>query len=264
MRPMRGSFAILAALSAVTAAVLIPAGYVSAPAAQASDIQPVGQAGWTLVNNLDGQQIYNTFNLEPLTGDGCNNENYQGSVSVDSLGNLKLTTYKDKVDYCAEVASPWTVAPGYWPAGHPFAVYVEWKASIPLNSWAALWLTGGSPWPQNGEIDVAEVQQKDQLCQAFHYLQANGQHGLIGNYCADYTSWSGQWHTYGVEWTLDSLGFYYDGTLVTTMAPDPNTITTVPEQVLMDVVNMGWVGSDGPEASLYINYVRTWTSVPIP
>jgi Glycosyl hydrolases family 16 len=256
MRPMRGRFTMLAA---VAVAVLTPVGCVSAPAGQASDVQPVGAGtGWRLVNNLDGQGIYHTFHLRTLIGKDCNEP---GSVSVDSLGNLKLTTHKNS-DACAEVTSPWTVDPPSSPVR--VDVFIEWRASIPLNSWAALWLTGGSPWPANGEIDVAEVLEAGQLCQTFHYGTPTDKHVIGGPGSCVGNIRSGTWHTYGVEWGNHSLTFYYDGDKVLVMGPygSPDPVTTAPEQVLMDVVNAGWVGNSRPEASLYVNYVRTWRRNP--
>jgi hypothetical protein len=250
-------------LAVIAAAMLTPMSYVGVRRAQAHDIQPLGAGtGWTLVKNLDGQGIRNTFK-QTVTGEACDS-NDQGSVSedsvsVNSVGNLRLTTYAAS-HACAEVTSRWTVAPD--PAHE---VFIEWRASIPLDSWAALWLTGGPPRPTNGEIDVAEVLNVGKLCVTFHYGKPTDKHVLGGDTprtCVDNVT-SGMWHTYGVDWKPGSLTFYYDGVARYFMPPpDKPVITFAPEQVLMDVRNAGWVtasGKSGPNASLYVNYVRTWT-----
>jgi hypothetical protein len=266
MRTMLARFTMLAAM---VAAVLIPAGSVSAPAAQASDPQPYGAGasngpptGWTMAN-IDIENGGWTTAIQKgiihtsSTGQGCS-KIPPGKASQDAAGNLNLYIIptKNVPTQCAQVTTGDAIHPTVKTINGipvPIPVYIEWKASVPLYSWAALWMTGGPPQPNNGEIDTMEVLAGGEQCQTFHYLgQGNPQ-----QHCATSVFGDNTWHYYGVYWSNDTLKFYYDGIWQFTYGPSKN-VTTVAEQVLMDVKDAGWASNETHQANLYINYVRTW------
>jgi hypothetical protein len=155
----------ITALAAAAACLLTPLATAStaAHAASASTPQPDGGGtGWTLLQNQDGQAIDSSWNINPLSGADCT---VPGSVSVDSNGNLDLTT-NGTADNCAEVSSPYTIGPT---AADP-TVFIEYEATLPTNSWAALWASGDpGPWPTTGEIDTAEMLGTGSECHTYHY-----------------------------------------------------------------------------------------------
>jgi Glycosyl hydrolases family 16 len=253
-----------ALLAAMAAAALIPAASVSDPAAEASSPQPYGAGtnggppvGWTIANDQEGgKAILANFKQTGYGPTDCTKRD-KGKATVDAAGNLNLAIPGGPTTKCAEVTSKYSVYPQEKIVGGEQLwdpVYIEWRASVPMRAWAGLWLTGGKPWPHNGEIDVMEVLHRAyDLCQTFHYL---GQGKHPPHHCKTSRYSANTWHYYGVEWTNDSLTFYYDGTRIWKYGPS-SKVTTVGEQVVMDVVNSGW-DARGKKANLYISYVRTW------
>jgi hypothetical protein len=227
----------------------------------ASTPQPVGGGtGWTLVENQGGDGIGSTWEIDPGIGGDCTNSSgtYTGSVSWGS-GIVDLAT-DGTFGNCAEVASPYTIGPT---SADP-DVFIEYEATFPGDTWAALWATGNpGPWPNTGEIDTAEDLGTNKICSHYHYGTQSDQQELGGDPSTDCQTFSeSEPATYGVEWQAGQLNFYYNGSLVWSF--NNSVISTDPEQVVLDNTTGGWeepckTCTDwGPESSLIVQYVRVW------
>jgi hypothetical protein len=257
---------------AAACAVVLPALFATTTAstASASDIQPAGwpsgSGPWTLTGNYDAQDIYDNWTIfgngtaTTGTGQDCN---VQGSASLTSNDELALTTDGDTANSCAEATSPFTLSPT-----STTAVFIEYYAEMPTDSWAALWATGNpGPWPETGEIDTAEMLGQDKQCITFHYAVSGTDEQVQQCYPTGVDGYTTPaWGTYGVEWTPTELDFYYDGQWVATFSTGtaPNIITSNPEEILMDNVTAGtgepgWDKAPRASSTMYIQYVRTWT-----
>jgi beta-glucanase (GH16 family) len=139
---------------------------------------------------------------------------------------------------------------------------------------SSLWLWPNNPtkygqWPSSGEIDIAEMYSafNDRVIPFVHYnnwLDLNA----TNNYCL--VSDLGQFHTYAVEWTPQSLTFIYDGRtcLVDTWLPLPPQVKPQPFDSpfmvaltqLLGVTNNAFDPANPPPlpASTVVDYVRVW------
>jgi Glycosyl hydrolases family 16 len=242
----------IAPSAAVAWAAFLPLALLIAPAAaHTSRYQPTGDGtGWTLVNNYGGRGIYDDWETHTLIGANCTDT---GSISVDSNNDLELTTNGGATN-CAEVTSPFTVNPTA-----AEEVFIEYKARVPSDTWAALWSTGApGPWPRTGEIDTAEVLTPSTECHSFHYQKPAGGEGTLGG-LADSRGclhrFNKPWMTFGVQWTTTSLTFFVDG-LEFGQVLSGSAITSNPEEVIMDNLGASW--NPGAGSTMLIQYVRTW------
>ena len=254
----RGRIAVLAA----AAACLLTPLAIGATAATAATASPAVQAastpqpdgggtGWTLLQNQDGQDIYSDWNINPLTGQDCT---VPGAVSYDSTtGDIDLTT-NGTADNCADASSPWTISPT---AADP-TVFIEYEATLPTNTWAALWATGyPGPWPTTGEIDDAEMLGTSSECHTYHYgTPADPLQIGPGDPQRCESGTPGSEAVYGVEWSAGHLTFYVNG--VETDQFTNSAISTDPEEIELDNVTGGFDTAPGPQSTLQVQYVRAW------
>jgi hypothetical protein len=243
----------IASTAAVASAAFLPLALLIAPAAaHPANYQPTGDGrDWTLVNNYGGRGIYDDWETHTLIGSNCTDT---GSISVGSNNDLELTTNGGATN-CAEVTSPFTVNPTA-----SEEVFIEYRARVPGNTWAALWSTGApGPWPHTGEIDTAEVLTRSTECHSFHYETSTGSEGTLGGLADDRACLGGfneLWMTFGVQWSTRSLTFFADGFRLGPVLSG-SAITSNPEEVIMDNLGASW--NPGGGSTMLIQYVRTWT-----
>jgi beta-glucanase (GH16 family) len=124
------------------------------------------------------------------------------------------------------------------------------------------------PWPLSGEIDIAETYSwvNDRAIPFVHYnnwLDPN----VTNNYCL--LSDLGQFHTYTLEWTKDTLTFIYDGHVCLVDNWQPLAPQTKPQPFdqpfivaltqLLGVSNNAFDPEKTPlPASTQVDYVRVW------
>jgi hypothetical protein len=255
---MRGLTAGALATLAVPALVLMPS---AAASAQTTPQPEGGGTGWTLQENDSGLEMWNA--IQSPTGDWANfsGQGHQycdnaGTVGYDSvLGAVTLTTDGTVNGNCARLDSTWTVAPS-----STRAVWVEYEAQMPSDTWATMWLTGWplDTWPTTGEIDVVEMLGYYDECHTYHYgTQADPEvlgPGLPGR-CSN-TGPIGAWQVYGVEWTPGLLKFYFDGSYLGEISS--SVISDDPEIASVDNKTGSWDPAPGPSSTAYVGYVRAW------
>ncbi len=134
--------------------------------------------------------------------------------------------------------------------------YAETRADLPTcvkGAWPApLWLLPVSgEWPLHGEVDAPE-----QIGKVDPRTGLGANHwGVISKSAGNPSHWEQQtpmpcargWHTYGVLWRSDLIGFYLDRRLVAQTAT-PSDFTE-PMYLLMDL-NVGGAWPGAPDSSL--------------
>ena len=155
-------------------------------------------------------------------GTGEIESNSADAAATDGQGNLAITTVKQ--------GGIWTSA-RIWTQGKLSFQYgkIEARIKMPVGSfnWPAFWMLGSNylfpnnkvgsvPWPNSGEIDIAEGMQSNQIDQATLHANNmgtnndwNGGAGLTSY--APLSNISADFHTYGMLWEPNSISFTLDG-----------------------------------------------------
>jgi beta-glucanase (GH16 family) len=146
--------------------------------------------------------------------------------------------------------------------------YAEVTANIPAcikGAWSApLWLLPVSgQWPLHGEVDVPETVGTGVAYWTAHN-QALGKSAytqLKTQLTCDAAGYAG-WHTYGVLWRADAIGYYLDRKLIG-QEPTPADYS-VPMYLVSDLMVGGsWAGDPAPSTSfipMYIGRMTVWSS----
>lgn len=149
-----------------------------------------------------------------------------------------------------------------------FHGYAEVSADLPTcvkGAWPApLWLLPVSgPWPAHGEIDAPETTGKVDPTTG---MGAN--HWAVLSSATGKTGWGEStpmtclrgWHTYGVLWRADQIGFYLDRKLVASTATPADY--TEPTYLVMDLIVGGaWPGPPDPslqKVQMRVRRVSVW------
>lgn len=153
----------------------------------------------------------------------------------------------------------------------------EVRAKFPSTSipglQESLWLWPDNPtrygaWPMSGEIDIAEEysQHSDRVIPFVHY-NSGADMNVTNNYCM--ISDVGQFHSYAVEWTPQSITIIYDGhtCLVDTWNPMSPQVKPQPfdQPFIVALTQLLGVGTNAFDpvrtplpASTQVDYVRVW------
>jgi beta-glucanase (GH16 family) len=131
---------------------------------------------------------------------------------------------------------------------------------------SAFWLYANQG-PHWNEIDIMEMggtapgepQQYYQTVHVFRSPQQSKHWQIVRTYQHSANLYD-DFHTYGLEWDVDFIRFYFNGVLVT---QGPNTHWHQPLNLVLDVdLIPGWFGLPNPgelPASMKVDYVRAWT-----
>jgi len=153
--------------------------------------------------------------------------------------------------------------------------YVEVQARFDCTKgcWPAIWMmpSSGAGWPVNGEIDIMEHLNSE--AKAYHTIHyGSGDKSKQGTTKAMNSKWVDNWHTWGMEWTANSISFYCDGTLTKTFTPQANDGWPFGKEgnefylIIDQQIGGSWVGSVDQEtlkntgSSMDINYVRVYST----
>jgi beta-glucanase (GH16 family) len=101
---------------------------------------------------------------------------------------------------------------------------IEVKAKVPkgAGTWPAFWMLGNDissvGWPKCGELDILEHigRTQDTIYGTLHYPEHSGGKAVTSTTVVRTASTA--FHTYGVEWSADSIKFYVDDAIYARLA----------------------------------------------
>lgn len=175
--------------------------------------------------------------------------------------------------------------------------YVEARIKAPKQDgmWPAFWMLPQPPttsnshneyggWPRNGEIDIMEIKGRvpGSYGAALHFGDSGGQKDSVGK-TVTLSGDIGEWHTYALEWTKDSIAWLCDGKEVLKTKSDcwwtgavsneenPSAPFDKPFVVLLNLAVGGNYDKEGTEnllkddafssAAMLVDYVRVYTPI---
>ena len=176
-----------------------------------------------------GQLSQDTWNFDigdgasaGLVGWGNNELEYYTKDSVSINGNLVITAQKLTLDSGLNCY----YGPAQWKSGKIHTARkigfkygrIEIQAKMPsgVGVWPALWLLGanlldGVTWPYCGELDILENTGAHpfQVQGTIHGDGYFGENGLT-KVIQSPTALSSDFHTYSIEWTANSIKWFFD------------------------------------------------------
>ena len=176
-----------------------------------------------------GQLSQDTWNFDigdgasaGLVGWGNNELEYYTKDSVSINGNLVITAQKLTLDSGLNCY----YGPAQWKSGKIHTAgkigfkygRIEIQAKMPsgVGVWPALWLLGanlldGVTWPHCGELDILENTGAHpfQVQGTIHGDGYFGENGLT-KIIQSPTALSSDFHTYSIEWTANSIKWFFD------------------------------------------------------
>ncbi len=196
-------------------------------------------------------------------------ETYRPAQVVVSNGTLKLIAKQNGTGYDSGAVSTRNYG-----EGQKFSFkYGYCEARLRLGKgggfWPALWLVGaqgGPAWPAYGEIDIVEMYGSDS------HMESN-YHNTWGNIGArNHAIGSPQdWHTFGLDWTADTIRWIYDGNVVrsyTAAHPEDTTAFSLEHTIIINLAigkapetwhgwDKTWAPGELP-GGLEVDWVRVW------
>lgn len=158
--------------------------------------------------------------------------------------------------------------------------YVEVRAKLPYGrgTWPAIWmlptLKGGMNWPEDGEIDIMEHVGYNQgmIYGTIHTEAYNHVKGTQKSDSIFVEDAHENFHTYGLEWTDESLSWFVDGEKYQTINRNGDgkagwPFTTDYHLILNLAVGGNWGGKFGVAEDIWpqkleVDYVRVYKEKP--
>ena len=152
---------------------------------------------------------------------------------------------------------------------------VEARMQLPRGTglWPAFWMLGDNidkvSWPNCGEIDIMEALDGDPLTVhgTIHGPDGSSDGYAIGNQTTATSSLTAGYHTYGVQWTPDSISFLLDGKAYATVTraqlpKGQHWVFDQPFHLLLNLAVGRWAGppttSTSFPAMLLVDWVRVY------
>ncbi|MEY4348101.1 MAG: hypothetical protein RIS43_520 [Actinomycetota bacterium] len=150
---------------------------------------------------------------------------------------------------------------------------VEARIKMPagVGTWPAFWMLGANldtvGWPESGELDIVEMRGADPtiVFGTAHGPGYNGSEGSqIGNVTYSNTPLSAGYHVYAIEWTPNSVNWYFDNVkyhTITRSSVSPREYVFNREFFIILNLAMGgtFAGELDPNlgrTSMYVDYIR--------
>jgi hypothetical protein len=237
--------------------------------------------------------------LTPLGG-----ANYAGSLQLNATGSA-LTSWNQTSEFCSEQS--WEVGNGtvsmsggdtllgvngnsgscvglISPGAYSSAV-IEADIDFPavpgspdtIADWTSFWLTNGSAWPADGELDAVEAEPVTGVnATAWHWGSSDAQSWMStdgfaqdGTLPKDGPNLTPGWHVVDIVYTKGFFAVYYDGKEFTSLSNsavtgDPLNIyltTSVTPNISSIEQELGGPpqNSSSSPASLAVKYVKVWS-----
>ena len=152
---------------------------------------------------------------------------------------------------------------------------IEFRAKLPIGKgiWPAFWLLPQSNvfggWPRSGEIDLMEYlgHEPNKVHGTVHYGPGPGSIQKTATYTLPSGNFNEGFHTFSVEWDVDVIRWYVDGTLFSTVNKSGFGGNNYPfNEEFFLIINMA-VGGNWPGApdantvfpqQLVVDYVRVY------
>lgn len=219
----------------------------------------------------DTQVDTNEWNVQNNSTFGSGNnelECYMAANTTESGGSLNLTAQAGGAGCPGYGVSSGMVTQRGQGGPQQFSFthgYIEARIKVaPFGqaAWPAFWLVGadGTPsWPGYGEMDIVEMYGPHPNSAEPNYHDRSG---AEGNVLVDVGPVS-QWHTYALDWTGDTLTWFYDGRAVSRI----NVNNDMPHSVILNyaiggdgVADAGFSGSpfSSLPSTMSVDYVRIW------
>lgn len=153
--------------------------------------------------------------------------------------------------------------------------YIEARMRLPRGkgTWPAFWMmpvSFNNDWPASGEIDIMEHVGFDQnvIHSTIHCTKYNNTGTPTETATKRVSDVSGQYHTYGMEWTSEYLRFYIDGASFFTYRNDGTGHDAWPfDSYFYPILNIAyggdWGGQGGIDdsalpATMDVDYIRVF------
>lgn len=153
--------------------------------------------------------------------------------------------------------------------------YIEARLRLPKGkgTWPAFWMmpvSFNNDWPASGEIDIMEHVGFDQnvIHSTIHCTKYNNTGTPTETATRRVSDVSGQYHTYGMEWTSEYLRFYIDGASFFTYRNDGTGKDAWPfDSYFYPIFNIAYGGDWGGQrglddsalpATMDVDYIRVF------
>lgn len=175
-------------------------------------------------------------------------------VGTDGAGALTLTA--------EPLPTPPTWVPGFshssgFISSHPSfnQIYGFFEARMWLpggtSQWPAFWLLA-TAWDSTRqvEIDVMECFESDTIVKFANMLPG----GTVVRYEYEPSGGVAAWHTYGVEWTPETISWYVDGNLIVS---ETNT-AAIPHVLMYPILNLAVRNTSPKTMVTKVGWIRVW------
>jgi beta-glucanase (GH16 family) len=246
-----------------------------------------GGATWKTIfdDEFDGSAVdASNWNVQDHSNYGSGNnedECYEAANTTVAGGTLRLTGKRETVTGCGSnpdggnsyFFTSGMVTTRQQGGGMKFKYrhgYTEVRMRVPRGNlyWPAFWLVGAgdgsSPgWPDYGEFDVTEIYGAKPDISESNFHRAGGNIGARNHNVTTKGSSSSlsvndpsplvaggtnDWHTYGFNWTDDTLQWFIDGVLVRTYTASSAADRAALGYEHSIILNLA-MGGDGPRSS---------------
>jgi len=201
------------------------------------------------------------------------NSNRPENVSLDGAGHLAIVAREEPyegLNYTSariKTQSLFETTFGRFEA----RIKLPWGQGL----WPAFWMLGNDidsvSWPQCGEIDIMEYrgQEPSQIEGTLHGPGYSGGQGIGSTYTLTNARFDTEFHTFAIEWNLDSINWYVDDEHFQTLRSSDVTGDWVYDHPFFILLNLAvggnWVGPPNENTifpqTMLVDYVRVYQEV---